>query len=153
ALADEAQAAHQTPAQKRTTAQREMVEKTNRLLVVTPQSIVEAMTPEDRRRHRDLQRQLLGFDDHKPTSLPVALGLRDGAGEPAKTFVLERGEREQRGEEVEAGYPSILSPNYEPRPTQIVPLRPNSTGRRAALARWIASGDNPVTARVLVNRL
>jgi hypothetical protein len=30
---------------------------------------------------------------------------------------------------------------------------PNSTGRRAALAEWIASPENPLTARVLVNRI
>jgi hypothetical protein len=147
-LADEARAAHQTPAEKRTTPQKALVEKTDRLLVVTPQAIVEAMTPEDRRRQRDLHEQLRKFDDRKPTALPVAMGLQSASGESEKTFVLERGEFGQRGEEVEPGYLSILSPNHEPRPAGA-----SAPGRRAALARWIASPDNPLTARVLVNRL
>src|SRR5206468_11614696 len=71
-------------------------------------------------------------------------------GKPAKTFGLERGQLEQRGEEVEPGYPSILSPNREARPGQTAL---GSTGRRAALAHWITIRDNPLTARVLVNRL
>jgi hypothetical protein len=168
ALADEARAAQMTPVEKRTPAQKALVEKTERLLVVTPQAIVDAMTPEDRRRHRDFQEQLHKFDDRRPAPLPVAMGLRDAMGEPAKTFVLERGEFGQRGEEVEPGYPGILSPNPRSRPAPIAPLtlpsppaggegrvrgRTDSTGRRAALARWITSRDNPLTARVLVNRL
>jgi hypothetical protein len=148
ALADEARAAHQTPAEKRTPAQKALVEKTERLLAVTPQAIVEAMAPEDRSRQRDLQEQLRRFDNRKPAPLPVAMGLRDAVGEPAKTFVLERGESGQRGDEVMPGYPSILSPDHEPQFA-----RTSATGRRVALARWIASRDNPLTARVLVNRL
>jgi hypothetical protein len=30
---------------------------------------------------------------------------------------------------------------------------PNSTGRRAALAKWLGSADNPFTTRVIVNRI
>jgi hypothetical protein len=152
-LADEARTAHQTPAEKRTRAQKALVEKTERLLVVTPRAVVDAMTPDDRRRHGDLQEQLRKFDNRRPAPFPVAMGLRDTAGEPAKTFVLERGELGQRGDEVEPGFPSILSFNRGPTPARIAPLRPDSTGRRAELARWITSRDNPLTARVLVNRL
>jgi hypothetical protein len=36
---------------------------------------------------------------------------------------------------------------------RIEPPSPQTTGRRSALAQWIASADNPMTARVLVNRL
>jgi hypothetical protein len=35
----------------------------------------------------------------------------------------------------------------------VPPPSGNSTGRRTALARWLASPDNPLTARVIVNRV
>jgi hypothetical protein len=54
--------------------------------------------------------------------------------------VLERGELGQRGEEVQPGVPVVLGSAGEPR-------------RRADLALWIAGADNPLTARVMVNRL
>jgi hypothetical protein len=152
-LADEAQAAHRTPPEKRTAGQKALVEKTDRLLVLSPQAVIDSMTPEDRRLHKDYRDDLSKFDDRRPVPLPVAMGLKDTAGEPAKTFVLERGEFGQRGDEVKPGFPGVLSTDREPKPAQITPLRPNSTGRRVALARWIADKDNPLTARVLINRL
>jgi len=55
--------------------------------------------------------------------------------------------------------PRPLTSDPSPRSTgargeQLLPLaQGESTGRRLALADWIASADNPLTARVLVNRI
>jgi hypothetical protein len=142
-LADEARAAHEMAPERRTAKQKELVEKTARLLVVAPAAVVAAMTPADRARREELYEQLQKFDDRKPPPLPVAMGLQDASAAP-KTFLLERGELSQRGEEVQPGFPIILGASADPR---------IEGGRRAVLARWIANPDNPLTARVLVNRL
>src|SRR5262249_7597105 len=58
-----------------------------------------------------------------------------------------------RGEEIQPAWPLILSPKYVETTPSINSPTPQTTGRRTALARWIASSDHPLTARVLVNRL
>ena len=53
--------------------------------------------------------------------------------------------------QVEPGFPSVLSP---PEPIISQPAEGvQSTGRRRALAQWITRPDNPLTARVMVNRI
>jgi hypothetical protein len=52
---------------------------------------------------------------------------------------------------VEPGFPSVLA-SVAP----VIPEPPRgatTSGRRTVLANWIASGDNPLTARVMANRL
>jgi cytochrome c553 len=151
-LATEAQAAHQTAPEKRTAAQRELVEKTNRLLVVAADAIAKAMTPDDRARVQKLQGELRAFDQFKPTALPVSMGLTDAPGKPSPTRILERGELDTPGDPVEPGFPAILAPGHATTPARIE-ARGKSTGRRAALAEWITRPDHPLTARVIVNRL
>lgn len=74
---------------------------------------------------------------------PHAMGLSE-ARETPRTFILGRGEISNREEEVAPGYPVILASTAEPKP---------ASGRRLTLARWIASPRNPLTARVMVNRV
>src|SRR6185436_9539374 len=50
--------------------------------------------------------------------------------------------------DIEPGFPTIL----DPAPAKITPFS-NSTGRRAALAKWLTDPENPFTARVIVNRV
>jgi hypothetical protein len=74
------------------------------------------------------------------------MGLRE-TGRAVKTFVLRRGELSNPGDEVEPGWPAVLSPGFRAEPA------PVTNGRRTALADWLARPDNPLTARVMVNRL
>ena len=61
---------------------------------------------------------------------------------PRKCFVLVRGQYDQRGEEVGPGIPASLGK-----------LPAGAPNNRLGFARWVASKDNPLTARVAVNRL
>ncbi len=67
-----------------------------------------------------------------------------------KTHVLSVGVYDAPLQEVEPGFLTILNPA----PAKIEPLHgQDSTGRRAALANWLADPKNPLPARVMVNRL
>ncbi len=72
---------------------------------------------------------------------------------PPAHHVLQRGQHNQPGVEVSPGVPAALS--SEKNSYRIVP-RPNghvSTGRRLAFAHWVTSPENPLFARVMVNRV
>jgi len=70
--------------------------------------------------------------------------------EPRPTFVLHRGDRGSPRGAVEPTPPGILR-GLATVPT-IVPLE-GSSGRRLALATWLADPRNPLPARVLANRV
>ncbi len=67
-------------------------------------------------------------------------------GNPEPMHLLNRGDAEQPQDEVPPAVPSALGNITLPKDT------PDGE-RRLALAHWIASADNPLTARVMVNRL
>ena len=76
--------------------------------------------------------------------------MTDAEGPPPVTHVLFQGNHKLPREPVEPGFLSALDPN----PAAIrKAANTKSTGRRVTLAEWIASPSNPLTARVLVNRV
>jgi hypothetical protein len=80
----------------------------------------------------------------------TALLMTDAEAEPGVTHVLYQGQLDQPREAVVPGFLSALDPN----PAAIAKVtREKSNGRRTALAEWIVSERNPLTARVLVNRV
>ncbi len=71
---------------------------------------------------------------------------------PPPAFLLPGGDYRTKGEEVQPGFVTVLARGDEP--TEIPPSSGRiSSGRRRALAEWIASQDHPLTARVMANRI
>src|SRR5579871_3906989 len=60
---------------------------------------------------------------------------------PRETFLLVRGQYDKKGEKVTAGVPASLPP-----------LPPGAPANRLGLARWLVDPEQPLTARVIVNR-
>ena len=72
----------------------------------------------------------------------VATTMVLAEGTPRETFILLRGQYDRAGEKVSPGVPARLPAEGELSP-----------GNRLGLAKWLFESQNPVTARVAVNRI
>lgn len=95
-------------------------------------------------RHTELTEALKKFDSLKPAPLPAAFITTDTGTKPADTLLKRRGKEEV----VEPAFLTLLG---QEKP--VIKPTATTTGRRSALADWIASEKNPFTARVMVNRV
>ena len=75
--------------------------------------------------------------------------LTENSPTPPDTHILLRGSATRPGGKVGPGVPVVLA---EKQPEFLKPDE-YTTRRRLSLANWIASPDNPLTARVIVNRV
>ncbi len=80
--------------------------------------------------------------------LPQAYLLRESPF-PPETHLLKRGSPASPGEIVPPAVPAILVKEQPPFP----PPAERTSQRRLGLARWLSSVENPLTARVIVNRI
>ncbi len=95
-----------------------------------------------------LKHQLAEFEQDKPAPLPVAFAATDLGPSAPPVFIPKK----EKAGAIDPGFPTVLDPN----PAQIDPQKltvKNTTGRRSALAAWLTRPENPLTARVMVNRL
>ncbi|MBK9386959.1 MAG: DUF1553 domain-containing protein [Planctomycetes bacterium] len=72
----------------------------------------------------------------------IATHIQEEKSEKALAYVLIRGEYSKRGEAVEPGVFRALHPQA-----------PDAPPNRLGLARWLIASENPLTPRVIVNRL
>ncbi len=104
----------------------------------------------EKQRFEELEAELAKFEHLKPDDVERGTGIFDVSPNPPATHVLGGGLYTNPGEEVQPGFLSIL----EPEPASITPSPDGrSTGRRAALAKWLTDPANPLVARVMVNRI
>jgi hypothetical protein len=119
--------------------------------VLLKQKRDKALSPAER---DEYVKALGALDQLKKTKLkplPMALVIQENGRQAPATHVLIRGNAHAQGDEVQPGFPEVLGMPDPELPE--APVGVPSSGRRTALARWIASGDNPLTARVMANRI
>ena len=140
-----------TPPEKRTDGQKlnaNQVEKT--LESIREEDLIAEMPLQARAKRELLQAQIDDLDKQKP-KLETAMAMTEAGREAPASYFLHRGNIGQKGSKMT---PGVLSVAYDgewnfPAP----PAGATTSYRRAGFAEWVTSPDNPLTARVMVNRI
>ncbi len=91
---------------------------------------------------RGLQEAVAGLQKQEAAIKPQSTMVMRELPQPRKTKVMLRGNFKNLGDEVAPGVPARLHP-----------LPANEPPNRLALAKWLVDANNPLTARVTVNRI
>ncbi|HVY69616.1 MAG TPA: DUF1549 and DUF1553 domain-containing protein [Verrucomicrobiae bacterium] len=154
---DEIQAALKKDTKERTPFECQMVAKAKLYLdpashqyIASSATVAGQLKAEEKKRWQELKAELEKFASLRPAPLPTGAGIADVADESPSTHVLRRGVYDAPRDEVGPGFLTLLQPGV----TKIVrPTGVKSSGRRTALANLLADPQNPLTARVMVNRV
>jgi hypothetical protein len=109
------------------------------------------LTAEQNDEYQLLRKKLNELQRESDATRELALSVNNCARNPPDTHVLARGNPHTPGARVQPGFPKLFGD-----PDPIIPTPPDNSrgsGRRRVLADWIASGKNPLTARVIANRI
>ncbi|MEO7318008.1 MAG: DUF1553 domain-containing protein, partial [Chthoniobacteraceae bacterium] len=137
------------PKDKRDAKTKEKIAALEKKLKPSDEDVRAALDEKNKLLHTKADEQL---QELKKKIQPFATALLavDENAKPAATRVFFQGDITKPREAVPPGFLSALDPN----PAAVAkPARENSSGRRSALAEWIVSEKNPLTARVIVNRV
>ncbi|HLN25476.1 MAG TPA: DUF1553 domain-containing protein, partial [Patescibacteria group bacterium] len=100
--------------------------------------------------YKKLTADLKAYDDLRPESGSSNISAITELGHPDSppTFVLFSGIHDKPLYEVQPAFPEVFGSA-----APVITPSETSSGRRTALADWIANADNPLTSRVFVNRV
>ena len=118
--------------------------------VITAEELAQAMTPEQRGRYQKFRAEIEAQRAALKALPAIAPVYAAVSRQPEPTFVLTRGDIEKRRGEATAGALSVI-----PALACDFAMSTNSpeAARRLHLADWMVSPDNPLTWRVIVNRV
>jgi hypothetical protein len=134
-----------TPKIKRTDDQHTDAANAEAQLKPTWDEIVAAMPDDVKAARAVLRKRLIETRTTEPDPLPMAYAFVDTKEDAPQSYVLRVGDPHNRLDPVDPGVPLVIQAGYQiPKPSQ---------QRRTALASWLASTSNPLTARVMANRI
>jgi hypothetical protein len=146
---DEYLKALDTPEEKRTPLEKQIAMLVGKQVYTRGKINPGQMKPADREKWEGMSKRMAEFEKAKPAELPAAQTMTDVGPVAPPHHLLKRGTWQKPGEEVVPGFLSAI----DDRDAEVTRTPQGTTGRRAALAKWIGSADNPLTARVAVNRV
>lgn len=145
------------PKEKRTAEEARLFEGISVALKVTWEEIADAVkeNPADHRTREALKRQIHELQLQLPRPLPHAMSMTEVATNMPETRILKRGNVKAKLGQVEPVPPAVLLAGMRRELNFEAPkaLDPTHSGRRMALAHWLTATNNPLTPRVIVNRL
>jgi hypothetical protein len=98
---------------------------------------------------KPLDERLESLEAARPKELPHAYVWEERGPKAPITHVFKRGDPTRHGAVVEPGVPAVLASGPLGTPRSAA----RSTGRRLWLAHWLTARENPLLARVIVNRI
>ena len=150
-LPDYMKLALRTPPEKRTEGQTLNVIQVEKTFKVDEDELQATLSPADSAARAALVAQIAELDRSRPAPLPVATGVAEGGREPLPSYFLFRGSAGQKGSRMQPGVLSVAAKADAVFPQP--PPEAKSSWRRRGFADWVVSPENPLTARVMVNRI
>lgn len=138
-----------TPVEQRNEGQKLNVIQIEKTLMGTPETLPNRFSAADKARYDALNKQIAELDKQKPKPLPTAMAVSEKGRVPERSYFLHRGS--QKGSVMQPGVLSVTQEGDWPFPAP--PEDAKSSFRRAGFAKWVTSKDNPLTARVMINRV
>jgi hypothetical protein len=138
-------AAYRTEPSKRNPQQNQLIQDHS---TAWKAELAAAMSAERRRQIDQNDHAILALRQVTP-DLPRAYFLYEDTPTPSATFLLLSGRASNPGPEMQPAVPVVLA---KPQPT-FSPTEAATSGRRLAFANWVVDPANPLTARVIVNRV
>ncbi len=136
------------PADQRSPLEAQLGYLTERQFEYTRDEMAKALKGDDRKRWDELQKQLAQYDKIKPEPTPHVMTAGDVGPTPPPTIIPDDGDLADESTHIAPGFLSILDEG----PAHLTASEVG-TGRRRALAEWLASPQNPLVARVMANRI
>ncbi len=157
-LPDYMQLAWRTPEAQRTPGQRLNVGQIRKTLQddplsarITEDHMVARMSEDEKRRHNELKAQISQLEKQKPKPYPTARTIGEDGPKARPSYFLHRGSIDTKGPLMSPGVLSVINETDYEFPTP--PADSKSSWRRRGLAEWLVSPENPLAARVMVNRI